>query len=792
MAAEEAEAAEAAAARERAETADSQDSDAEVDEAADDDGSQAQAAATWVSQDAVGRGQAAFEAYYEAEGLCGAEDWLMSLKRLRTPLPPSFRVQASALDRNNDALASLLISLREWEPEPVAWCPGAYRLLAAGALGPSGQCDAALNKVLISAQREGFISRQETASMLPVAALGVKPGHSVLELCAAPGSKTMQLLDALQPSHGSSDAEAAAQRSLLVANDYKLVRVQMLASRVRRVPTAPLLATCADARSFPRLSCKNAGKILFDRVLCDVPCSGDGTVRKAPGILSSWTPRAGPGHHPMQLAILRRGLELLAPGGLLAYSTCALSPVECEAVVAAALADTDGTFEVVAVDVPGLRMEEGRTTWRVPLAEQNWPKGMAPLAVGDTLASWDQVPVTARCGTHLTKSMFPPAAYARTPADVVAISAQLRRCTRLLPAHDDGGCFFLALLRHTGGKVVSPLRKGDQVVVRSNGRPAIVREPRARGQFAGLVRVAYVEDASHFHLAPGGLERAPHAERAELAAHAEHAAHAAGGRRGGSVGGSSTGACCAPTRSIRTPAMTELRPISDDDWESIASFYGLFDGAEESLAAGVQCFPRASLIYTVDSETGLASGGALSLATTAVCSALGLPNLRAAGRAAFVRMGAALIGASTGAAEGAGEDGGCEETWPADAFPWRPTLEVAALLAQCCQHRVVRDCSPVVLERLLTEGCVPAQELGLAAASLSSGVVAIATGEQRGLRPAYLGLLQGDRVRLLTQKGTRLNHQAFGKPSRWAPGSVFSCGAATRARWVPASRRCAR
>ena len=72
-------------------------------------------------------------------------------------------------------------------------------------------------------------------------------------------------------------------------------------------------------------------------MLCDVPCSGDGTLRKNPDIWDSWQPRASASMFPLQLAILTRGLQLLRPGGYLVYSTCSLSPIENEAVLAAAL-----------------------------------------------------------------------------------------------------------------------------------------------------------------------------------------------------------------------------------------------------------------------------------------------------------------------------------------------------------------------------------------------------------------------------------------------------------------------
>ena len=76
---------------------------------------------------------------------------------------------------------------------------------------------------------------------------------------------------------------------------------------------------------------------MFDRVLCDVPCSGDGTVRKQPAIWNTWATTSGISLHPLQLDIALRGVNLLEVGGLLCYSTCTLNPIEDEAVVAAIL-----------------------------------------------------------------------------------------------------------------------------------------------------------------------------------------------------------------------------------------------------------------------------------------------------------------------------------------------------------------------------------------------------------------------------------------------------------------------
>lgn len=82
----------------------------------------------------------------------------------------------------------------------------------------------------------------------------------------------------------------------------------------------------------------------FDRILCDVPCSGDGTIRKAPNIAKTWAPKTGMSLHGLQLAIAERGLQLLTVGGLMVYSTCALNPMEDEAIVATLLERHAGIF----------------------------------------------------------------------------------------------------------------------------------------------------------------------------------------------------------------------------------------------------------------------------------------------------------------------------------------------------------------------------------------------------------------------------------------------------------------
>lgn len=105
----------------------------------------------------------------------------------------------------------------------------------------------------------------------------------------------------------------------------------------------------------------------FDRILADVPCSGDGTTRKNPEVWRKWKLHDACGLHPLQLRIAMRGVKLLAVGGLMVYSTCSLNPIEDEAVVAEVYRRAKGALELVDLSskLPELHSRPGKHSWIV-------------------------------------------------------------------------------------------------------------------------------------------------------------------------------------------------------------------------------------------------------------------------------------------------------------------------------------------------------------------------------------------------------------------------------------------
>ena len=187
-------------------------------------------------------------------------------------------------------------------------------------------------RVLLNALHEtGRVTRQEASSMLPVLALGPRPGEVVLDLCASPGSKTTQICEHLGDS------------GVVIANEVIRGRVNTLVSNVQRHSSRSSIVVNHDGRHIPKVPASG-----FDRVLVDVPCTGSGTTRKNPDVWGKWSPSSGRSLHGLQHDLLRRAIAVTKPGGRIVYSTCSLDPVENEAVVARAVSYTHLTLPTKA------------------------------------------------------------------------------------------------------------------------------------------------------------------------------------------------------------------------------------------------------------------------------------------------------------------------------------------------------------------------------------------------------------------------------------------------------------
>jgi 16S rRNA (cytosine967-C5)-methyltransferase len=174
---------------------------------------------------------------------------------------------------------------------------------------------------------DGLISIQDEASQVVPLLLGVREGERVLDMCAAPGGKTAAL------------ARAAGGAGLVVASDLHAHRLRGTQEQFARLGLGAVRLVGLDAAGSLPFGVK------FDRILVDAPCSGTGTLGRHPEIRWRLQAEALAEFHDLQVSLLKSGLELLARGGRLVYSTCSLEAEENDAVV-----------EEVLRTVPGVRL----------------------------------------------------------------------------------------------------------------------------------------------------------------------------------------------------------------------------------------------------------------------------------------------------------------------------------------------------------------------------------------------------------------------------------------------------
>ncbi len=192
----------------------------------------------------------------------------------------------------------------------------------------------------------GLIYLQGPVSMAPVEALDPKPGEHVLDLCAAPGSKSTQI------------AQLLGGEGVLVANDLSYERVKALSSNLQRFGVLNCVITLADGRKYPRFA-----RNFFDKVLVDAPCSSLGIVSKDWGIARSWSMKLAERLAKLQKQLILAGFDCLKPGGVLVYSTCTLTVEENELVVSWLLERREDA-RIADVRLSGLRGRRGLTDYK--------------------------------------------------------------------------------------------------------------------------------------------------------------------------------------------------------------------------------------------------------------------------------------------------------------------------------------------------------------------------------------------------------------------------------------------
>lgn len=236
-------------------------------------------------------------------------------------LAPSWlfaRWQAAFGDAGARAIAAVIAN--EPDTDLTAKDPADAEALAAlleGTVLPGGSIRTAKRGDLAEwpAFAEGRWWVQDAGAAIPARLLNIQPGQTALDLCAAPGGKTLQL---------------AAAGASVVAIDRSADRLKRVSENLARMDlTAEVVA--ADARSW-------IDKRTFDAVLLDAPCSATGTFRRHPDVLWAAAPGDIASLAGVQIGMLDSAADRVKPGGRLVYCVCSLEPEEGEAQIRGFLA----------------------------------------------------------------------------------------------------------------------------------------------------------------------------------------------------------------------------------------------------------------------------------------------------------------------------------------------------------------------------------------------------------------------------------------------------------------------
>ncbi len=189
-----------------------------------------------------------------------------------------------------------------WQLSPVPWCTEGFWIEADETIVPLGNT---------AEHMSGLFYIQEASSMMPVSALFKAEEdqfESVLDMAAAPGSKTTQIAAKME-NHG-----------VLVANEFSASRVKVLHANIERCGVRNTSLSNYDGRVFGGWLPEQ-----FEAVLIDAPCSGEGTVRKDADAMKNWSKESVISISDTQKDLIESAFHALKVGGNMVYSTCTLS-----------------------------------------------------------------------------------------------------------------------------------------------------------------------------------------------------------------------------------------------------------------------------------------------------------------------------------------------------------------------------------------------------------------------------------------------------------------------------------
>jgi NOL1/NOP2/sun family putative RNA methylase len=257
------------------------------------------------------------------------------LQALQDKPIPAFRVNTI---KTTASLVEKELTKLEFEIEKVSWYPDAYVL----------KNKSVRELTETAAYKKGFLYIQNLSSMIPALVLDPKPGDKILDIAAAPGSKTTQIA-ALMQNTGE-----------LTANDISFKRLFKLKENINRMGVTNTKVLNLSGESFWKKLPE-----YFDKTLVDVPCSMEGRIRcDDPKTYTDWSANKIKKLSLLQKYLLRSAVSATKVGGTIVYATCTLAPEENEEVLEWVVEKTPLALTVEKIVIPNLPLQHGFTSWK--------------------------------------------------------------------------------------------------------------------------------------------------------------------------------------------------------------------------------------------------------------------------------------------------------------------------------------------------------------------------------------------------------------------------------------------
>ncbi len=231
----------------------------------------------------------------------GKEDTLKLLEANEKPLIPTIRINTLKI-RIDDLINRL--QKKGFVLKPLSWIPYGFKIIKSP-----------MNLGSLHEFLQGYYYLQSFSSMVPCHVLDPKPGETVIDMCAAPGSKSTQI------------AQLMENKGKLILIDKNLNRIPALNTNLSRLGVYNSIVINQDAIDLPKMDIK------ADKILLDAPCTGEGLIRRDPKRKTSRTLKDIKKLSKIQFKLLISGLDSLKKGGRLVYSTCSIAPEENEMVI---------------------------------------------------------------------------------------------------------------------------------------------------------------------------------------------------------------------------------------------------------------------------------------------------------------------------------------------------------------------------------------------------------------------------------------------------------------------------